>query len=128
MDFKKLEELSYEASIARNQNLRSNSTKIEAEILKNMTEGQLMFPVVDEILITKNTASFVYKNGETYAALFEFIGRILHVDIPIKINQCKFGPGGVIVSANSKEEAQKILKDCTNELQALIKAKEGYID
>jgi hypothetical protein len=128
MDFKKLEEMSYEASDARNKNLRTNATKIEIEILKNITEGQLLFPVEDEILMTKNTASFVYKKGETYPSLLEFVGRILHVDIPIKINQCKFGPGGVIVSdANNKEDAQKILQVCTNELQALIKAKEGYI-
>ena len=128
MDFKKLEELAYEVSVARNQNLRSKVTKIEEEILKNMMEGSLLFPVEDEILITKNTASFVYKKGETYPSLLEFVGRLLHVDIPIKINQCKFGPGGVIVTANSKEEAQKILQVCTNELHALIKAKEGYID
>lgn len=128
MDFKKLEELAYEVSIARNQNLRSKATKIEEEIFKNMMEGSLLFPVEDEILMTKNTASFVYKKGETYPSLLEFVGRLLHVDIPIKINQCKFGPGGVIVTANSKEEAQKILQVCTNELHALIKAKEGYID
>ena len=128
MDFKKSEELAYEASVSRNQNLRSKVTKIEEEILKNMMEGSLLFPVEDEILMTKNTASFVYKKGETYPSLLEFVGRLLHVDIPIKINQCKFGPGGVIVTANSKEEAQKILQVCTNELHALIKAKEGYID
>ena len=128
MDFKKLEELAYEVSVARNQNLRSKATKIEEEILKNMMGGPLLFPVEDEILMTKNTASFVYKKGETYPSLMEFVGGLLHVDIPIKINQCKFGPGGVIVTANSKEEAQKILQVCTNELHALIKAKEGYID
>jgi len=128
MDFKKLEELAYEVSVARNQNLRSKVTKIEEEIFKNMMEGSLLFPVEDEILMTKNTASFVYKKGETYPSLLEFVGRLRHVDIPIKINQCKFGPGGVIVTANSKEEAQKILQVCTNELHALIKAKEGYID
>ena len=128
MDFKKLEELAYEVSVARNQNLRSKVTKIEEEIFKNMMEGSLLFPVEDEILMTKNTASFVYKKGETYPSLLEFVGRLLHVDIPIKINQCKFGPGGVIVTANSKEEAQKILQVCTNELHALIKAKVGNID
>ena len=128
MDFKKLEELAYEASVARNQNLRSKTTKIEEEILKNIMEGQLLFPVEDEILMTKNTASFVYKKGDTYPSLLGFVGRLLHVDIPIKINQCKFGPGGVIVSASSKEDAQKILQVCTNELHSLIKAKGGHID
>ena len=127
MDFKKLEELAYEVSVARNQNLRSKATKIEEEIL-NLMGGQLLFPVENEILMTKNTASFVYKKGETYPSLLEFVGRLLHVDIPIKINQCKFGPGGVIVSASSKEDAQKILQVCTNELHALIKAKDGHID
>lgn len=127
MDFKKLEGLAYEASVARNQNLRSKATKIEEEIL-NLMGGQLLFPVENEILMTKNTASFVYKKGETYPSLLEFVGRLLHVDIPIKINQCKFGPGGVIVSASSKEDAQKILQVCTNELHALIRAKEGHID
>ena len=53
MDFKKLEEMSYEASDARNKNLRTNATKIEIEILKNITEGHLLFPVEDEILMTK---------------------------------------------------------------------------
>ena len=128
MDFKKLEELAYEASVARNQNLRSKATKIEEEILKNIIGGQLLFPVENEILMTKNTASFVYKKGETYPSLLEFVGRLLHVDIPIKINQCKFGPGGVIVSASSKEDAREILQVCTNELHALIKAKKAHID
>jgi hypothetical protein len=128
MDFKKLEGLAYEASVARNQNLRSKATKIEEEILKNIMGGELLFPVENEILMTKNTASFVYRKGETYPSLLEFVGRLLHVDIPIKINQSKFGPGGVIVSASSKEDAQKILQVCTNELHALIKAKEGHID
>lgn len=128
MDFKKSEELAYEASVSRNQNLRSKATKIEEEILKNMMEGPLLFPVEDEILMTEDTASFVYKKGETYPSLMEFVGRLLHVDIPIKINQCKFGPGGVIVTANSKKDAQKILQACTNELHALIKAKERHID
>ena len=128
MDFKKSEELAYEASVSRNQNLRSKATKIEEQILKNMMEGPLLFPVEDEILMTKDTASFVYKKGETYPSLMEFIGRLLHVDIPIKINQCKFGPGGVIVTANSKEDAEKILQACTNELHALIKAKKRHVD
>lgn len=128
MDFKKLEGLAYEASVARNQNLRSKAIKIEEEILKNLMRGQLLLPVENEILMTKNTASFVYKKGETYPSLLEFVGRLLHVDIPVKINQCKFGPGGVIVSASSKEDAQKILQVCTNELHALIKAKDGHLD
>jgi hypothetical protein len=128
MDFEKLEDRAYEANVARNQNMKLEATKIEEEILKNMTENQFLFPVEDEVLITKNSASFVYNNNKTYPSLLEFIGRILHVDIPIKINECKFGPGGIIISAENKEQAQKILYDCCRELQILIKAKKGHID
>jgi hypothetical protein len=128
MDFEKLEERAYEANVARNQNMKLEATKIEEEILKNMTENQFVFPVEEDVLITKNSASFVYNNSKTYPSLLEFIGRILHVDIPIKINECNFGPGGIIISAENKEQAQKILLDCCQELQILIKAKKGHID
>ena len=113
MDFEKLEELAFEANVARNQNMKSKATKIEEEILKKMTENQLLFPVEEEILLTNNTASFVYKNNKTYPSLLEFIGRILHVAIPVKLNECKFGPGGIIISAENKQQAQKILDDCS---------------
>jgi hypothetical protein len=128
MDFEKLEERAYEAIVARNQNMKLEATKIEEEILKSMMENQFLFPVEEEVLMTKNSASFVYKNSKTYPSLLEFIGRILHVDIPIKLNECKIGPGGIIISAKNKEQAHKILHDCCHELQILIKAKKGHID
>ena len=128
MDFEKLEELAVEANLARNQNMRSKTKKIEDELLKTLTENHLFFPVEEEVLITKNSASYLYKKSKTYPALLEFIARVLHVDIPIKIKQCKFGPGGIIIAADNKEEAQKILHDCCRELQILIKAKEGHLD
>lgn len=127
MDFDKLEELAFEANVARNQNMKSKADKIEEEILKKMTENQLLFPVEEEVVLTNNTASFVYKNNKTYPSLLEFIGRILHVAIPVKVNECKFGPGGIIISAENKEQAQKILNDCCHELQMLIRGKEGYV-
>jgi hypothetical protein len=128
MDFEKLEGLAFEANLARNQKMRSKAKEIEEDLLRILTENELFFPVEEEVLITKNSASYVYKNSKTYQALLEFIARILHVDIPIKIRQCKFGPGGIILAAENKEEAQKTLRDCSSELQILIKAKEGHID
>jgi hypothetical protein len=128
MDFEKLEELAVEANLARNQNMRSKAKKLEEELLSHLTENQLFFPIEEEVLINKNSASYVYKKSKTYPALLEYIARILHVDIPIKIKQCKFGPGGIIIAAENKEEAKKTLHDCCHELQILIKAKEGHID
>lgn len=128
MDFEKLEDLAVEANLARNQNMRSKAKKLEEELLSHLTENQLFFPIEEEVLINKNSASYVYKKNKTYPALLEYIARILHVDIPIRIKQCKFGPGGIIVAAENKEEAKKTLHDCCHELQILIKAKEGHID
>lgn len=128
MDFEKLEDLATEVNVARNQNMRSRAKEVEEEILKCLTDNQLDFPVEADVLINKNSASFVYKNNKTYPALLEYIARILHVDIPIRIKESKFGPGGIIVAAENKDQAQKILQECSNELQILIKGKEGHID
>lgn len=128
MDFEKLEDLATEVNLARNQNMRSRAKEVEEEILKCLTDNQLDFPVEADVLINKNSASFVYKNNKTYPALLEYIARILHVDIPIRIKESKFGPGGIIVMAGNKGEAYKILQECSNELQILIKGKEGHID
>lgn len=128
MDFEKLEDLATEVNLARNQNMRSRAKEVENEILKSLTDTQLDFPVEADVLINKNSASFVYKNNKTYPALLEYIARILHVEIPIRIKESKFGPGGIIVAAANKDEAHKILQECSNELQILIKGKEGHID
>ena len=126
MDFEKLEERAYEAIVARNQNMKLEATKIEEEILKTMMENQLLFPVEEEVLMTKNSASFVYKNSKTYPSLLEFIGRILHVDIPIKLNECKIGPGGIIIAADNKEQAQKIYMIVAMNYKFLSKQKRTY--
>lgn len=128
MDFEKLEDLATEVNLARNQNMRSRAKEVEEEILKSLTDNQLDFPVEADVLINKNSASFVYKNNKTYPALLEYIARILHVDIPIRIKESKFGPGGIIVMAGNKDEAYEILQECSNELQILIKGKEWHID
>jgi hypothetical protein len=128
MDFEKLEDLATEVNLARNQNMRSRAKEVEEEMLKRLTENELNFPVEEDVLINKNSASFVYKNNKTYPALLEFIARILHVDIPIRIKESKFGPGGIIVAAGSKDEANKKLQECCHELQVLIKGKEGHLD
>jgi hypothetical protein len=128
MDFEKLEDLAMEVNLARNQSMRSRSREVEDEMFKSLTENQLDFPVEENVLINNNSASFVYKNNKTYPSLLEFIARILHVDIPIRIKESKFGPGGIIVMAGNKEDALQVLHECCRELQLLIKGKEGHID
>ncbi len=125
MNFDKLEIYANEATEARHRNQSELSKKLETDVIRMLTEQELAFPIEENVLINKNSASFIYKNGKTYPHLIEFIAMILHIEIPIEIDQCKFGPGEIVVSANNPVEAHKILKDCSHKLQALIQAKQG---
>jgi hypothetical protein len=125
MNFDKLEIYANEATEARHRNQSELGKKLENDLIRMLTEQELAFPIEENVLINKNSASFIYKNGKTYPHLIEFIAMILHIEIPIEIDQCKFGPGEIVVSANNPVEAHKILKDCSHKLQALIQAKQG---
>jgi hypothetical protein len=88
-----------------------------------IVEQDFLFPVIEESLINQNNASFIYKNNKTYPNLLEFIAKILHSDIPIVVDSCKFGPGGINLVAENADQAHNTLIDCTRELQRLIQAK-----
>lgn len=127
MNFEKLEIYANEATEARSRNQNELAEKLESKVLRLITEKELTFPVEEEVLINKNIASFIYKNGKTYPNLIEFIARILHIEIPIEINQCKFGPGEIVVLATDAKQAHQRLEDCSHELQALIQARKERI-
>lgn len=127
MNFDRLETYAEEANQARGSDQVQVAEKLEEMIMNWITEEKLVFPVEKDVLINRNNASFLYKNNRTYPKLFEFIARILHLEIPLKINNCKFGPGEIIVVASNNEQAQQTLLKCSNELQNLIKAKRGRI-
>jgi hypothetical protein len=127
MNFEKLEIYANEATEARSRNQNELAEKLENEVLRLIAEKELTFPVEEEVLINKNIASFIYKNGKTYPNLIEFIARILHIEIPIEINQCKFGPGEIVVSATDAKQAHQRLENCSHELQALIQARKERI-
>jgi hypothetical protein len=92
--------------------------------MRSITEQEdFLFPVNEEPLIDKNNASFIYKNNKTYPNQLEFIAKILHIDIPIVIDSCKFGPGEIDVVAENAKQAHQTLIDCSRELQRLIQAK-----
>ena len=125
MNFEKLEIYASEATEARHKNQSELGEKLENDLLKMLMEQELTFPIEEKVLINKNSASFIYKNSKTYPHLIEFMARILHIDIPIEIDRCKFGPGEIVVSATDPVEARKRLKDCSYKLQGLIQAKQG---
>jgi hypothetical protein len=123
MNFDRLETYAEEANQARNSDQIRVAEKLEEEIMKWIVEEELVFPVEKDVLINRNSASFFYKNNRTYPKLFELIARTLHLEIPIEINSCKFGPGEIIVVASNADQARQALLECSHELQNLLKAK-----
>ena len=127
MNFDRLETYAEEANQARNSDQIQVAEKLEEEIMKWIAEEELVFPVEKDVLINGDSASFLYKNNRTYPKLFELIARTLHLEIPIEINSCKFGPGDIIVVASNTDQARQTLLECSHELQNLLKAKKGRI-
>lgn len=127
MNFDRLETYAEEANQARNSDQMRVAEKLEEEIMKWIAEEELVFPVEKDVLINGDNASFLYKNNRTYPKLFEFIARTLHLEIPLEINNCKFGPGEIIVVASNNDQAQQTLLECSHELQNRLKAKKGRI-
>jgi hypothetical protein len=123
MNFDKLEIYALEAIETKLKNQRELGEKLENDLTRMLTEDELTFPIEDKVLLNRNLGSFIYKNGKTYPHLIEFIAGILHVVIPIEIDNCKFGPGEIVVSARDPVEAHNRLKDCSHKLQGLIQAK-----
>lgn len=127
MNFDRLETYAEEANQARSSDQIRVAEKLEEEIMKWIVEEELAFPVGKDVLINRNRSSFLYKNNRTYPKLFELIARTLHLEIPIEINSCKFGPGEIIVVASNTDQARQTLLECSHELQNLLKAKKGRI-
>jgi hypothetical protein len=123
MNFESLEIYAKEAKEARSRNQDDLAKNLDEKIMTFIVEQDFLFPVIEESLINQNNASFLYKNNKTYPNLLEFIAKILHSDIPVVVDTCKFGPGGINLVAENAEQAHHTLIDCTRELQRLIQAK-----
>lgn len=123
MNFDQLETYIREANEARAKNQDQMARKLISDIMKFIKEHDLVFPVNEQTLIVDDSATFIYKNNKTYPNLVEFIAKLLHIDIPILVGSCKFGPGEIVVSAKNVSEAHQRLTECTRELQRLVQAK-----
>ena len=93
---------------------------IKNHIIEKLSIEKFEFPVEDDVLLSKGTASFVYKKNKTYPNLFTFLGKIFDKEIPISIGMCKFGPGEILIKADNKADAIEKLSKATNEFRSLI--------
>jgi hypothetical protein len=125
VNFDKLEELAKEYAELKNQEGESMSKNAALELITHISTADFAFPLKKEVVESNGTTTYVYINNNTYPNLIEFIAEILHLKIPIIINNAKFGPGEIIVNKDNEKEAKQELVSSVKELQKLINGKKN---
>jgi hypothetical protein len=101
----------------------AESADLVAKIIDSISSPEFSFKVRDEALVSNDTTSYVYENNETYPFLLDFLAEILHVKIPIAIEDAKFGAGEILVTHGLKVTADARLASAVKELQKLVRGK-----
>ena len=127
-----LDELEYTAKKyvelkKQHKKLWYESKNAAISIIDSMSSPDFMFPLKKEGVVSNETTTYIYINNLTYPNLFEFIAEMLHLEIPITINDSKFGPGEIIVNKGNEQEAKQELGSSVKELQKLIHAKKSSV-
>jgi hypothetical protein len=102
-------------------------SQLATSIVESISLPSFSFPLKDEALSSDGTTTYVYEDNAAFPALYDFLGELLHSKVPLEVRDAKFGPGEIIVSRQSKEEADAALGMCVKELQELVHAKESEI-
>jgi hypothetical protein len=127
VDFDKLEELAKEYVELKKGEQESKSKNAAINLIDFLSSTDFAFPLKKEVVASNGTTTYLYINNSTYPHLFEFIAEILHVKIPIIINDAKFGPGEIIVNNDNEKDAKQELDSCVKELQKLINGKKNKV-
>jgi hypothetical protein len=101
--------------------------QLAAGIVDAISLPSFSFPLKEKALSNDGTTTYVYEGNATFPALYDFLGELLHSKVPLEVRDAKFGPGEIIVSKQSKEEADVALGMCVKELQELVHARESEI-
>jgi hypothetical protein len=125
VNFDKLEELAKEYAELKKQEGESMTKNAALELITLISSADFAFPLKKEVVESNGTTTYVYINNNTYPNLIEFIAEILHLKIPIIINNAKFGPGEIIVNKDNEKEAKQELVSSVKELQKLINGKKN---
>jgi hypothetical protein len=111
----------------QHKKLEYDAKNAAISIINSISSPDFVFPLKKEGVVSNETTTYVYINNLTYPNLFEFIAEILHLEIPITINDSKFGPGEIIVNKGNEQEAKQELGSSVKELQKLIHAKKSSV-
>ena len=105
----------------------SDSKIFAGQIIDYISSSGLKLPLQDEALVSNGTTSYVYRKSKAYPNLFKFLSEVLHSEIPITVNDVRFGPGEIIVARGDQHEAQEQLNLSLKELQKLVHAKRAEV-
>ena len=111
----------------QHKKLEYDAKNAAISIINSISAPDFVFPLKKEGVVSNETTTYVYINNLTYPNLFEFIAEMLHLEIPITINDSKFGPGEIIVNKGNEQEAKQELGSSVKELQKLIHAKKSSV-
>jgi hypothetical protein len=92
-------------------------------LIRSISEPHFAFPIEKKGHISEGTTTYIYVNNFTYPNLFEFLSELLHMDIPIIIDNVKFGPGEILINNENEKEAMRELDNSTKDLQKLVSTK-----
>lgn len=127
VDFDQIEELAKEYIELKKGEQESKSKNAAINLMDLLSSKDFAFPLKKEVAESNGTVTYLYLNNKTYPHLFEFIAEILHLEIPIIINNVKFGPGEIIVNSDNEKDAKQELDSCVKELQKLISGKKNKV-
>ncbi len=127
VDFDQIEELAKEYIELKKGEQESKSKNAAINLMDLLSSKDFAFPLKKEVAESNGTVTYLYLNNKTYPHLFEFIAEILHLEIPIIINNVKFGPGEIIVNSDKEKDAKQQLDSCVKELQKLISGKKNKV-
>ena len=125
VEFDKLEKLAKEYVELKKDERGSKSKNIALDLIDLISSTDFAFPLKKEVVESNGTTTYIYNNNNTYPYLIEFIAEILHLKIPIMINNTKFGPGEIIVNKDNEKDAKKDLVSSIKELQKMINGKKN---
>lgn len=105
------------------QNNASDSKIFAGRIIDYISSSAFKLPLQDEAVVSNGTTSYIYRKSKAYPNLFKFLSEVLHSEIPITVNDVRFGPGEIIVVRGDPHEAEEQLNLSLKELQKLVHAK-----
>ena len=85
-------------------------------IVDSISLPSFSFPPKEEALSSSGTTAYVYESNTTFPGPFDILGELLHSKVPLEGRDAKFWPGEIIVTKQSKEEADAALSMCVEEL------------